>query len=330
MRRETADARKADARHEMKDVSQVSRLKPRRVSGLMSRVQQSKISIRFYNDREVRAIWDDAASKWWFSVLDIVAAINREPDYAKTRNYWKWLKAKLKREDGQLVSATTQLKLNAPDGKRRMSDVLDADGVIALAKKIPNERATAFLDWFLYSDNTIDGQSKKKAYTLFESGLLKNLEPGSVKCLQQIHAYLFGGLYDFAGQIRTKNISKGGFTFANALHFQTTLPAIEHMPETTFDEIVDKYVEMNVAHPFMEGNGRSTRIWLDLMLKRSLKKCVDWSRVDKRAYLEAMRESVSNSAKLKELLVAALTDKIDDREMFMKGIDYSYYYEEPE
>lgn len=289
-----------------------------------------KISMRFYNDREVRAIWDDAASKWWFSVLDIVAAINREPDYAKTRNYWKWLKAKLKREDGQLVSATTQLKLNAPDGKRRMSDVLDADGVIALAKKIPNERATAFLDWFLYSDSTIDGQSKKKAYTLFESGLLKNLEPGSVKCLQQIHAYLFGGLYDFAGQIRTKNISKGGFAFANALHFQTTLPAIEHMPETIFDEIVDKYVEMNVAHPFMEGNGRSTRIWLDLMLKRSLKKCVDWSRVDKRAYLEAMRESVSSSAKLKELLVAALTDKIDDREMFMKGIDYSYYYEEPE
>ena len=289
-----------------------------------------KISIRFYNNREVRAIWDDAASKWWFSVLDIVAAINHEPDYAKTRNYWKFLKAKLRRAKDELVSATTQLRLRAADGKRYLSDVLDADGVIALAKKIPNERATAFLDWFLYSDNTIDGQSKKKAYTLFESGLLKNLEPGSVKCLQQIHAYLFGGLYDFAGQIRTKNISKGGFTFANALHFPTTLPAIEHMPETTFDEIIDKYVEMNVAHPFMEGNGRSTRIWLDLMLKRSQKKCVDWSRVDKRAYLEAMRESVSDSSKLKELLAVALTDKIDDREMFMKGIDYSYYYEEPE
>ena len=289
-----------------------------------------KISIRFYNDREVRAVWDDAGSKWWFSVLDIVAAINREPDYVKTRNYWKWLKAKLRREDSQLVSITTQLRLGTPDGKRRMSDVLDADGVITLAKKIPNERATAFLDWFLYSDNTVDGQSKKKAYTLFESGLLKNLEPGTVKCLQQIHAYLFGGLYDFAGQIRTKNISKGGFTFANALHFPTTLPAIEHMPETTFGEIIDKYVEMNVAHPFMEGNGRSTRIWLDLMLKRSLKKCIDWSRVDKRAYLEAMRESVSDSAKLRELLAVALTDKIDDREMFMKGIDYSYYYEEPE
>lgn len=287
-----------------------------------------KKSIRIYNDREVRAVWDDAGSKWWFSVLDIVAAINREPDYAKTRNYWKFLKAKLKQAKDELVSATTQLRLKAADGKRYLSDVLDADGVIALAKKIPNERATAFLDWFLYSDNTVDGQSKKKAYTLCESGLLKNLEPGTVKCLQQIHACLFGGLYDFAGQIRTKNISKDGFTFANALYFPTTLPAIEHMPETTFGEIIDKYVEMNVAHPFMEGNGRSTRIWLDLMLKRTLKKCVDWSKVDKRSYLAAMRQSVTDVAPLRTLLFAALTDKIDDREMFMKGIDYSYYYEE--
>ncbi len=289
---------------------------------------KSKISIRFYNDCEVRAVWDEAASKWWFSVLDVVAAINREPDYARTRNYWKWLKAKLKREDAQLVSAATQLKLEAPDGKRRMSDVLDAEGVAALAKKIPNERAAAFLDWFLYSDNTIDGQSKKKAYALFESGLLQSLEPGTVKCLQQIHAFLFGGLYDFAGKIRTKNISKGGFAFANAMHLPATLEAIERMPEGTFGEIVGKYVEMNVAHPFMEGNGRATRIWLDLMLKRGLKMCIDWSRVDKRAYLGAMRESVADPARLEALLEAALTGRIGDREMFMKGIDYSYYYEE--
>ena len=289
-----------------------------------------KTSIRFYDDREVRAIWDDSASKWWFSVLDIVAAINHESDYAKTRNYWKYLKAKLKRAKDELVSATTQLRLKAADGKRYLSDVLDAEGVIALAKKIPNERATAFLDWFVYSDNTIDGQSKKKAYALFESGMLAGLEPGSVKCLQQIHGYLFGGLYDFAGQIRSKNISKGGFTFANALHFPTTLPAIEAMPETTFDEIVDKYVEMNIAHPFMEGNGRSTRIWLDLMLKRTLKRCVEWSLIDKSAYLDAMRRSATDASELKALLNGALTSKINDREMFMKGIDYSYYYEEGE
>ncbi len=288
----------------------------------------SKISIRFFNDREVRAVWDDAAAKWWFSVLDVVGALNGESDYAKTRNYWKYLKGKLRKEGSQLVSATNQLKIVAPDGKRRLTDALDSEGVIALAKSFPNARAMPFLDWFVYSDNTIDGQSKKKAYELFESGLLDKLEPGSVKCLQQIHGYIFGGLYDFAGQIRTKNISKGGFTFANALHFPEALTVIERMPETTFNEIVEKYVEMNVAHPFMEGNGRSTRIWLDLMLKRALKKCVDWSRVDKRAYLEAMRESVTQSATLKKLLKPALTDQIADRAMFMKGIDYSYYYEE--
>lgn len=288
----------------------------------------TKISIRFYNDHEVRALWDEDNSKWWFSVLDIIGAINNQDDYQKNRNYWKYLKTKLKKEGNELVSITNQLKLVAPDGKKRLTDVMDSDGVILLAKNIPNNKVNDFLDWFLYSDNTIDGQSRKKAYTLFESGLLGTLEPGSIKCLQQIHAYLFGGLYEFAGQIRSKNISKGGFTFANALHFPTILRSIENMPETTFDEIVDKYVEMNVAHPFMEGNGRSTRIWLDLMFRRSMKKCVDWSKIDKNDYLNAMQKSVVDSTDIKRLLQSALTDKIHDRETFMKGIDYSYYYEQ--
>lgn len=287
-----------------------------------------KISIRFFNNREVRAIWDEEDSKWYFHVIDIVSILNNQDDYTKANNYWRWLKRKLKQENPQLVSTTHGFKFRAADGKMRLSDTLDSSGVIELAKNFPNQKAAKFLDWFLYSDNTIDGQSKKKAYALFESGLLASLEPGSVKCLQQIHGYLFGGLYEFAGQIRTKNISKGGFTFANALYFPTILGNIENMPETTFDEIVNKYVEMNVAHPFMEGNGRSTRIWLDLMLKCTLKKCIDWSKVNKNAYLEAMRQSVTNSLPLKALLEPALTDKINDREMFMKGIDYSYYYEE--
>lgn len=287
-----------------------------------------KTSIRFFNDREVRAVWDEDQNKWWFSALDIVGAINNQEDYAKNRNYWKYLKNKLKKENSELVSGTIQLKLTAADGKKYNTDVLDTKGVMELAKSFPNNNANDFLDWFTYSDNTIDGQSRKKAYALYESGLLKSLEPGSVKCLQQIHAYLFGGLYDFAGQIRSKNISKGGFSFANALHFPVVLPSIEKMPENTLDEIVDKYVEMNVAHPFMEGNGRSTRIWLDLMLKRSLKKCVDWSKINKNDYLTAMERSVVDATRIKELIKSALTDKIDDREMFMKGIDYSYYYEE--
>lgn len=287
-----------------------------------------KTSIRFFNDREVRAVWDEDQNKWWFSATDIVQAINNEPDYVKAGNYWRWIKKKLKNEGNEVVSVTHDFKFMAPDGKKHAADALDDAGVQMLAKHYPNNRANDFLDWFTYSDNTIDGQSRKKAYALYESGLLKSLEPGSVKCLQQIHAYLFGGLYDFAGQIRSKNISKGGFSFANALHFPVVLPSIEKMPENTFDEIVDKYVEMNVAHPFMEGNGRSTRIWLDLMLKRSLKKCVDWSKINKDDYLTAMERSVVDATRIKELINSALTDKIDDREMFMKGIDYSYYYEE--
>lgn len=287
-----------------------------------------KTSIRFFNDREVRAVWDEDQNKWWFSATDIVQAINNEPDYVKAGNYWRWIKKKLKNEGNEVVSVTHDFKFMAPDGKKHAADALDDAGVQMLAKHYPNNRANDFLDWFTYSDNTIDGQSRKKAYALYESGLLKSLEPGSVKCLQQIHAYLFGGLYDFAGQIRSKNISKGGFSFANALHFPVVLPSIEKMPENTLDEIVDKYVEMNVAHPFMEGNGRSTRIWLDLMLKRSLKKCVDWSKINKNDYLTAMERSVVDATRIKELINSALTDKIDDREMFMEGIDYSYYYEE--
>ena len=217
--------------------------------------------------------------------------------------------------------------MTAADGKRYLTDCFTQQDILLLVEHIRSRYAVQFIKWFTYSEDTIDGKSRTKAYALFESGLLAGLEPGTVKCLQQIHAYLFGGLYDFAGQIRDKNISKSGFTFANALYFNAILPNIEKMPEATFGEIVDKYVEMNVAHPFMEGNGRSTRIWLDLMLKRSLKKCIDWSKIDKNTYLNAMRESVTDSTKLMALLEPALTPKINDREMFMKGVDYSYYYE---
>jgi cell filamentation protein len=290
----------------------------------------SKKSIRFFNDREVRAVWDEEQSKWWFSATDIVRAINDEDDYKKCRNYWKYLKGKMAKDGVELVSVTNHFKFQAPDGKQRAADALDAECVQTLAKHYPNNRAAAFLDWFTYSDNTIDGQSQKKAYTLFESGLLDSLKPGTVKALQQIHAYLFGGLYDFAGKIRTKTISKGNTLFCLAEYLQQNLKTIEQMPETTFDEIVDKYVEMNVAHPFMEGNGRSTRIWLDLLFKKRLGLCVDWSKIGKRDYLDAMIVSQTDSTRIRGLLKQALTDKINDRETFMKGIDYSYYYEQAE
>ena len=291
-------------------------------------MSNKKISIRFFDDREVRAVWDEQNAKWWFSVLDIVALLTDQSDYTKTRNYWKYLKAKLKKEKNELVSATTQLKLFANDGKRYLTDMLDYAGIIALGKEFPSKKANRFIEWFTYSDESIDGKSKTKAYALFESLFIESIEVGTAKGLQQIHAYLFGGLYDFAGQIRQKNISKGGFQFAISRFLFTTLKEIEAMPENTFDEIVNKYIEINIAHPFMEGNGRSTRIWFDLILKKRLKKCVDWSKISKQDYMNAIMLSPTKSSILKTLVEKALTTKINDREIFMKGIDYSYYYEE--
>lgn len=206
--------------------------------------------------------------------------------------------------------------------------MLDSDGVTALAKNFPNNKAMKFLDWFLYSDTSIDGQSKKKAYTLFESNLINEFEVGTTKGLQQIHAFLFGGLYDFAGRIREKSISKSGYQFVYAQHLKNTLQRIDELPQKTLDEIVEKYAAMNKAHPFMEGNGRSTRIWLDLMLKKQLRKCVEWSKIKKENYMNAMIISTVDSSVLLQLITTALTTKINDREMYMKGIDYSYYYEE--
>ena len=288
----------------------------------------SKISIRFFDDKEVRAVWDDEQAKWWFSVLDVVGVLRGVDDYEKNRNYWKYLKAKLKRDNNQLGSVTTQFKFTAPDGKKRAATVLDNESIVELAKNFPSKQANRFIEWFTYSDETIDGKSKSKAYALFDSSLLDTIEIGTVKGLQQIHGYLFGGLYDFAGQIRTLNIAKSGFQFAMVRFLPEKLTRIEKMPESTFTEIADKYVEMNVAHPFMEGNGRSARIWLDLILKANLKLCVDWSAISKKDYLTAMKKSVSDASLIKSLLQSALTDKINDRELFMKGVDYSYYYEQ--
>lgn len=287
----------------------------------------SKISTRFYNDHEVRAVWDEEHSKWWFSAVDIVAAITESPN---PRKYWSVLKNRLKKAGDELTTRCSQLKMTSADGKKYATDCYSQDDITELVKAIPSKKAKDFLDWFTYSDNTIDGRSRKKAYTFMESNLIEIKDVGTVKALQQIHGYIFGGLYDFAGKIRTKTISKGDFIFCLAEYLMQNLQTIELMPENTFDEIVYKYVEMNVAHPFMEGNGRSTRIWLDLIFKKRLGKCVDWSKISKTDYLNAMIESHMDSGKIRDLLKQALTDKINDREIFMKGIDYSYYYEQEE
>lgn len=174
---------------------------------------------------------------------------------------------------------------------------------------------------------SIDEQSLQNAYRLFESGAIDAVEVGTLRGLLDIHKYLFGGLYDFAGQIREKNISKGGFRFANSLYLKEALAKIEQMPENSLEEIIAKYVEMNVAHPFMEGNGRSMRIWLDMILKKRLGKVVNWQTVDKDQYLQAMERSPINDLEIRTLLMSAITDDVDNREIIFKGIEQSYYYE---
>ena len=175
--------------------------------------------------------------------------------------------------------------------------------------------------------NEIDKLSLVKAHALFDTGDISCIEIGTVKGLCDIHCYLFDGLYEFAGKVRILNIAKGNFRFANCMYLDVILPVIEKMPETTFDEIIAKYVEMNIAHPFMEGNGRTMRIWLDMILIKNLKRVVDWRNVDKHLYLQAMERSPINDLELRTLLYQALTDQVNDREVIFKGITQSYYYE---
>ncbi len=280
----------------------------------------TKTSIRFFENIPVRAVWDEESAKWWFCAADIAQALTKS---ANPRRYWNTIKTR----KNQLSSICRQLKLRAKDGKFYNTDVVDESGLNVVIALVPSKKSDVFSKWMKNLETSIDEKSKQKAYDLFESGFIDNVEVGTSKGLQQIHGYIFGGLFDFAGQIRTVNIAKGGFVFSPAAYLNGALAHVEAMPQDTFDHIVAKYVEMNIAHPFMEGNGRSTRIWLDLMLKKSLKKCVDWSQIDKAEYLNAMRESVDDATKINTLLYGALTDDIGNREIIMKGIDYSYYYE---
>lgn len=279
-----------------------------------------KTSIRFFENVPVRAVWDEDTSKWWFCATDIAEALTKSKN---PRMYW----ATVKRRNPQLFANCKQLKLRASDGKQYLTDVVDENGINVITAIIPGKSKADFENWIKGIGSTIDDKSKQKAYDLFESGFIDEIEAGTVKGLQQIHGYIFGGLYDFAGQIRTCNIAKGNFAFAPAMFLQDSLREIEKMPESTFEEIVKKYVEMNIAHPFMEGNGRSARIWLDLILKKNLQQCVDWSKIDKNDYLNAMRISPTDASYILELIKQALTRDIGNREIIMKGIDYSYYYE---
>lgn len=285
----------------------------------------SKISIRFFENFEIRAAWYSEKEYWVFSVVDIVGILS---DSTNPNNYWKVMKSRLSKSHPEIIEKCHKIKLRSKDDKYRITDALQQEHIVDIASRIPGEKSIRFIKWFISHSDSIDSLSKIRAYNLFESGILESLIPGSAEALIKIHSYLFAGLYTFAGKLRTKNISKQGFMFANWEHLEKIMKDVEMMEQTTFDEIVDKYVEMNITHPFMEGNGRATRIWLDNILSAELKSCIDWSKVDKKEYFKGMIESSGDSTYIKKILKNALTSDIKNRETFTRGIDYSYYYEE--
>lgn len=282
---------------------------------------KNKTSVRFYNNKPVRALFDDSSNAWFYAAVDLVDALTNTTN---PRRYW----SDLKRRNSKLFANCVQVKLTSKDGKKYLTDVLNEEEINLLINRISKINNENIKNWIKGMNNPLDEKSKQQAYELYDNGLLEDIEIGTTKGLQQIHAYIFGGLYEFAGKIRTKTISKDNFVFCDARYLNKTLKNIDSMSENTLEEIVDKYIEMNIAHPFMEGNGRATRIWLDQILKHNLKRCVDWSKIDKNDYLTAMKKSPVNSKPIYKLIESALTNKIEDREIFMKGIDYSYYYEE--
>jgi len=285
-------------------------------------------AIDIFDDGDIRSVWDDSGKRWMYSVIDVIAVLT---DSGNPRHYWTMMKKRSAESKNETLTNCERLKLLAADGKMRLTDVADTEQLLGIVQLIPSKRVEAFKRWLSGNEQiTIDERSKQKAKQLFDTGAINEMEVGTANGLRQIHMYLFGGLYSHAGKIRENNISKGGFKFANAMYLHDNLRTVEKMPETTFDDIVAKYVEMNIAHPFMEGNGRSTRIWVDLIFKKNLEKCVDWQRINKRDYLSAMERSHTDDSRIKELLRNALTEEINDRETFMKGIDHSYYYEEPD
>ena len=279
-----------------------------------------KHSTRYFKKQPVRAIWEKDQVQWWYSAVDLTKILldSKEP-----RKYWNLFKVR----NPELSSFCRQLKLYAADGKKYASDVINEAGIKLFMTLISTKHKKDLMDWLNGMMDPLDEQSKQKAYELYNTNLIQIEEVGNVISLQKIHGYLFEGLYPFAGKIRTKNISKDGFVFANSEFLHKILNTIDDMPEKTFDNIVRKYVEMNIAHPFMEGNGRATRIWLDLILKKQLKQCVDWSKIEKKKYFEAMIKSPVDSLMIRNLLYGALTNDLHNRELFLKGIDTSYYYE---
>ena len=280
-----------------------------------------KDNIRLFLNKPIRAIWDNETLKWWYSSTDVLFALTNSTN---PRVYWN----AVKNRNPELSTYCRQLKLYANDGKKYLSDVIDEKGIKKLGHILPCKNNKEFEKWLYGNLDSFDEQSKKKALDLFESSILDLSYVGKTELLQQIHGYLYEGLYSFAGQIRTETITEGELLFAKADFLPRILNEIDEMPDSTFSEIVDKYVEIITAHPFLKGNGRSIRIWLDLLLKERINKCIDWTKIEKDDYLSAINASLFNPKLIFNLLENALTDDINNRELFIKGIDHSYHYDE--
>lgn len=283
----------------------------------------NKTSIRYFLEKPLRGIWDEKNQEWRYSATDLVGIL---AESKQPRIHWH----AIKNRNPQLKNFVVTFKLRAGDGKFYASDTLSEAGIRELTFILPSKNRSALQTWLRGLGDPLDEQSKKKAYELFDSNIVEQNEVGRWVGLQKIHGYLFDGLYDFAGKMRTKTISKGGYTFANADYLINTLRTIDKMREENFEDIIAKYLEMNIAHPFYEGNGRATRIWLDMLLKKVLKSAVDWSLIDKQEYLQAMKKSPADDTFIYTLIKGALTTDVLNRELFLKGIDYSYYYEQEE
>ena len=280
-----------------------------------------KTSIRYFNNKKVRSRYNYSHNKWYYVASDIVSSLI---ETSNSRKYWNTFKNR----HPILKQYISTIKMMADDGNAYQTDCLDDEGVKTLLSFLKTNDKDYFYKWIKGLNNKEDEISRLRAYELYENGLLNNMEEGKISSLKSIHKYLFDGIYDFAGIIRNKNIKKGNFAFANCMYLEEILEKIEKMDDNTFSNIINKYIEINVAHPFMEGNGRSMRIWLDLMLIKKLNYCIDWSIIDKKEYLSAMEKSVFDGSDIKDLLEKALIPYTNDRETFIKGIDYSYYYEE--
>lgn len=277
--------------------------------------------IRYYNETPIRCRWDKSKNEWSYAVMDVIESLVK-PAYP--RKYWNTFKHRRP----ELLKKTKSIKLTSSDDKKYATDVMNYGTLECLLGYLKYNKKEEFLNWAKSLANPLDEESRIKAYSLIDNDLLNEAEVGTFAGLQKIHSYLFEGLYPYAGKIREKNISKSGFKFVTYGKLADELKKIDEMPETSLDEIIDKYVQMNIAHPFEDGNGVATRIWLNQIFRKNLNKVIDWSRINKEDYLKAMEASPTDSSEINNLFFFALVYETESKEVFLRGIDFSYSFEE--